>query len=143
MAEVVQTGSDSQATGSGGCLCRGVTFEVTGPLRPVFNCHCYRCRQTSGHHVAATGCAPENLVMTSSDSLAWYEPVEGVFYGFCRECGSSLFFKTDAGSATNISIMAGTLTQPTGLETEADWWTSEVADYHELRSDTVHHSFDG
>lgn len=143
MAQADQTAADSQPTGSGGCLCGGVTYEVIGPLRPVFNCHCYRCRQTSGHHVAATGCAPEDLVVADSGSLAWYEPVEGVFYGFCSSCGSSLFFRTDEGALTNISIMAGTLTQPTGLETSADWWAAEAADYHQLRSDTTHYPYDG
>ena len=81
--------------------------------------------------------------MTSADTLAWYEPADGVFYGFCSRCGSSLFFKTDAEGPTNISIMAGTLTQPTGLVTSADWWASQAADYHQLRSDTTHYPFDG
>ena len=116
---------------------------MNGPLRPVFNCHCYRCRQTSGHHVAASGCAPEHLEIETSETLAWYEPAVGVFYGFCNRCGSSLFFKTAENEGENISIMAGTLDQPTGLVTQSDWWTSEVADYHSINANTVHYEFDG
>jgi hypothetical protein len=28
----------------GSCLCGGVAFTVTGPLRPVVACHCTQCR---------------------------------------------------------------------------------------------------
>lgn len=81
--------------------------------------------------------------MINQQSLSWYEPAAGVFYGFCNKCGSSLFFKTDEDAATNISIMAGTLDQPTNLVTESDWWVSEAADYHQLSDNTTHYSRDG
>jgi hypothetical protein len=32
----------------GSCLCRGVRFEITGPLRPARNCHCSMCRKQQG-----------------------------------------------------------------------------------------------
>ena len=44
--------SDDAKTGS--CLCGEVAYEVTGPLRPVVNCHCLQCRKTTGHFMAAT-----------------------------------------------------------------------------------------
>ena len=46
------------ATATCHCLCKGVHYEVHGPLRPVVFCHCEMCRRTSGHFVAATACAP-------------------------------------------------------------------------------------
>ena len=39
---------------TGGCLCGGVRYRATGPLRPVIACHCGQCRKTSGHHAAMT-----------------------------------------------------------------------------------------
>ena len=32
----------------GSCLCRGVRFEITGPLIAPSNCHCSICRKQHG-----------------------------------------------------------------------------------------------
>ena len=42
---------------TGACLCGGVRYAVTGPLRDVVLCHCAMCRRTHGH-VAADTAAP-------------------------------------------------------------------------------------
>lgn len=56
----------------GGCLCGGVRYEVTGPLRGVWACHCSQCRRTSGNFVAATQCRRDDLDLLSTETLAWY-----------------------------------------------------------------------
>lgn len=96
----------------------------------MLNCHCDRCRRTSGHFVAATACPRVELVFETDEGLRWYEPAAGVFYGFCGLCGSSLFFRT--ADSDGISIMAGTLDQPTGLTTAQAWFVAEAGDYHRL-----------
>ena len=35
-------------------MCGAVTYAVEGELRPVTNCHCYRCRRFTGHYLAAS-----------------------------------------------------------------------------------------
>lgn len=117
--------------GSGRCECGGVRYRCVGDLRPVIDCHCDRCRRITGHHMAASGCATANLVLVSAATLRWYEPAEGIFYGFCGVCGSTLFWRSDTDPAWT-SIAAGTLDLPTGLHTAAAWWTDHAADYHEL-----------
>ena len=32
-------------------MCGAVRFQVDGPVRDVWNCHCYRCRQFTGHYM--------------------------------------------------------------------------------------------
>ncbi len=123
-------------------MCGGVQFEIDRPLRPVINCHCHRCRPFSGHHVAATATAVDGCRLTEDSTLEWYEPATGVFYGFCGRCGSSLFFRT-AAEPNRISIMAGTLRQPTGLETAEAWWVSEAGDYHQRPDGLVEYPEDG
>lgn len=113
---------------SGGCLCGGVRYEVTGPLRPVVYCHCSQCRRTSGHFVAATACTSENLVITDGDSLHWYASSMNAERGFCRNCGGNLFWRPTDGSY--VSIMAGTIDAPTGLEAVAHIHTGDASDYH-------------
>jgi len=71
--------------------------------------------------MAATWARTEQLKFESDSTLRWYEASDGVFYGFCDTCGSSLFC---------VSICAGPLDPPTGLETTKVVWTAEVSDYH-------------
>jgi hypothetical protein len=110
-------------------MCGGVQFEVTEALRDVWNCHCYRCRQFTGHYLPATSAHPDDVSYHCQETLAWYSPVPDVHYGFCQRCGSSLFWKADA-TPDQLAIAAGSLDQPTGLRTTTSWWTAEVADYH-------------
>jgi len=120
-----------EPTGTGRCLCGAVTYAVTGPLRDVLNCHCHRCRRFTGHHMAATNAAADDLrVEDPEQQLAWFFPVDEAGYAFCRRCGSSLFWQ-GRGTPERTSICAGTLDPPTGLRTVEAWWTSEAGDYHE------------
>ena len=116
-------------TASGRCLCGGISFAVSGPLRDVINCHCHRCRRFTGHHMAATSADTGNLAVDDPESLLrWYDPVPEARYGFCGRCGSSLFWQSATRDRT--SICAGTLQPPTHLTTVAAWWTDEAGDYH-------------
>jgi len=119
---------------SGECLCRAISYEITGPARPVINCHCSRCRRHTGHFMAATAAAVEDVVI-AGETLTWYEADEGVQYGFCGVCGSTLFWRT-ARRPGRISIAAGTLTPPTGLQTVAAIYTDFASDYHPF-DDTI------
>lgn len=123
-------------------MCGTVAFVVDGELRPVVNCHCHRCRRWSGHYWAATATAPESLVLASgTDSVGWYSPADGVEYGFCTRCGSSLFWRL-ASRPDLISVSAGVLDQPTGLHTAAQIWMAEHGDYHPPLPDLVEHEYD-
>ena len=122
---------------SGHCLCGGVSYEVHGLARPVWNCHCWRCRRWTGHFMAATSCRQEQLHFVSDGTLAWHHPADdpNVAYGFCRNCGGSLFWRVLQGpgkQAESIAICAGTLDVPTGLTTDGALFVAEASDYHTL-----------
>ncbi|WP_423919334.1 GFA family protein [Candidatus Poriferisodalis sp.] len=130
-------GSPSERRPSGHCLCGGVSYEVHGPIRQVWNCHCWRCRRWTGHFMAATGCQSSDLRLVSDSTLSWHHPADdpNVAYGFCRECGGSLFWKVTEGppdQVDTIAICAGTLDPPTGLHTERAIFLDDAADYHPL-----------
>jgi hypothetical protein len=115
-------------TPSGRCLCGAVTYRVTGPLRDVTDCHCERCRRFTGHHMAASAASVADLhIDDPAGRLTWHD-VPGAAYGFCRTCGSSLFWRADSDPA-QMSICAGTLDTPTGLTTVEAWWTAQASDY--------------
>ena len=127
--------SNPPITAVGGCLCRAVRYEVHGPLRDVIACHCMQCRRTSGHFVAATATRPENLVITEDGGLRWYRPPELYKRGFCKFCGSSLFFESESGG--RISIAAGTLDSSVGLKLVAHIFVEEAGDYYDISDDAV------
>jgi hypothetical protein len=120
--------AEVSTTATGRCLCGAVRYQVRGPLRDVKACHCEQCRRTSGHFVAATAARIDDLVLVEEGGLAWYQSSAEARRGFCRACGSSLFWKHAARE--EISIMAGALDQPTGLRTAMHIFVDQVADYH-------------
>ena len=71
---------------SGGCLCRAVRYEITGPMRRVVYCHCEQCRKTSGHFVAATSVQTDELHISEDSGLEWYQSSDIADRGFCRRC---------------------------------------------------------
>ncbi len=133
---------DNRKIHSGACLCGAVRYEVSGPLRQVVGCHCSQCRRTSGHYVAATAALREDLIVVHAEGLAWYRSSPQARRGFCRHCGSSLFW--DGEGRDTMSIMAGTLDGPTGLSTVLHIYTEDAGDYYRwpegeaIQQDTGH-----
>ena len=128
---------------SGHCSCTAVSYTVDGPLRDVVNCHCDRCRRITGHFMAATAAAIADITIADPNTnLAWYEPTADVGYGFCRACGSTLFWRS-ADRPDVWSITAGSLDQPTGLTTTRALFVAEAGDYHRLDHELIGIPYDG
>ncbi len=125
-------------TNYGSCLCGGVEYSVEGALRPVIYCHCKQCQRTSGHFVAATACALSNLNLISEETLRWYDSSSKAQRGFCKACGSNLFWRPIDGE--QISIMAGTLDQPTGITAKEHIFVNAKGDYFEIRDGLPQHN---
>ncbi|MEZ5667125.1 MAG: GFA family protein [Alphaproteobacteria bacterium] len=117
----------------GGCLCGAVRYRLTGPLRAVINCHCSQCRRFHGHYGAYTTLAQANFALTRQDGLGWYAASPTAERGFCTRCGSSLFWRPVGRD--NISVAAGTLDAPTGLETVGDIFVADKGDYYVIDGD--------
>jgi hypothetical protein len=115
---------------TGACLCGAVRFRTTGPLRGVVYCHCSQCRKQTGHYFAATSLAGADLAVEGEDSLAWYDASPIARRGFCRTCGSVMFWKPVDGDT--IAVVAGAFDQPTGLVGEAHIFTDDKGDYYEI-----------
>ena len=112
----------------GRCLCGEVKFELEPPFREVVVCHCTQCAQWTGHQVAATAVSPDRWnVIDGEDRLQWYRSSDYALRGFCKTCGSNLFWRrTDKN---HISIMAGAIDDPSGLEIGAHIFTKDQRDY--------------
>ena len=115
---------------TGGCLCGAVRFEVSGPLRDVVNCHCSMCQKLHGIFGAHSKAKKNNIAIIEDRGLKWYRTSKIAQRGFCRECGSRLFWKPDEQDATGI--LAGSLDRPTGLKTMGHIFVGEKADFYEI-----------
>jgi hypothetical protein len=122
--------TESETTHTGGCLCGGVRYRISGALRGVIACHCSQCRRTSGHYAAMTSAPSANILMTSSGSLVWYRSSDTAERGFCSRCGGNLFWKQAGRDA--ISITAGTLDTPTNLSVAEHIFVAEKSDYYTI-----------
>jgi hypothetical protein len=118
------------STITGGCLCGGVRYQVDGPLRSIIACHCEQCRRSSGHFVAATACRRAHFTLTQDSTLQWFSAVADHRRGFCKRCGSSLFFEATGGE--RVSIAAGSLDAPQGLKIAAHIFVAEAGDYYTI-----------
>ncbi len=123
---------------TGACLCGAVRFRAQAPLRPVIRCHCNQCQRWSGYVVAATQVGRDRLEIADSGELRWFESSPGVRRGFCGLCGSSLFW--DDSATGSVSIMAGTLDPPSGLETQCDIFVGDKGDYYAVDGDLPQHA---
>ncbi len=115
---------------AGGCLCGAVRFALRGRLRAVVVCHCGQCRRWHGHAGAYTQCDEGDLSLERDRGLAWFRSSAVARRGFCRECGSSLFWRRDGSG--RISVAAGTLDGPTGLSAALQIFAADKGDYYDL-----------
>ena len=115
---------------TGGCLCGAVRYEVQGPLRDVINCHCTMCQRLHGAFGAHSKAKKANIRIVEDEGLTWYATSDTARRGFCRKCGSHLFWEPAAQDATGI--VAGTLDPPSGLKTMGHIFTGEKCDFTDL-----------
>jgi len=126
-----------EVTARGGCLCGAVRYELRGPLRGVVLCHCGQCRRSHGYLGAYSSVRLEDLTLLEQDALRWYESSDWARRGFCGTCGGRLFWEP-LGQG-RMAVAAGSIDQPSGLETLGHIFVAEAADYYEFADGLERH----
>lgn len=88
------------------------------------------CQKLHGNFGPHSKASKANITITKDDGLAWYRTSNVARRGFCRNCGSGLFWEPFALDATGI--IAGTLDAPTGLKTMGHIFVAEKSDFYEI-----------
>ncbi|PKP73966.1 MAG: aldehyde-activating protein [Alphaproteobacteria bacterium HGW-Alphaproteobacteria-6] len=114
----------------GSCLCGAVAFEATGPLRDIIACHCSQCRKTSGHVWAATSVPLDRLRITTDAGLGWLSSSAKARRGFCRSCGSSLFWQPEGEE--RMAIAAGAFDGDPGFRLIRHVFTADKGAYYAI-----------
>lgn len=117
----------------GSCLCGAVSFTVAGGMGAPIACHCRECRQQSGHYCAAAPAQKSAVTMMRDEGLAWYKASTAASRGFCRNCGSTLFWQNDESKLAYVQL--GVLDGSTGLHLASHVWVSEKGDYYDIADD--------
>ena len=72
------------------------------------------------------------------DRLAWHD-LPYARYGFCRACGSTLFFRA-ADTPDRTSVMVGVLDDVSDLRLGGVWFADDAQAHHELPGHVPHFS---
>lgn len=76
----------------GSCLCGAVRVLVTKSSNSVGVCHCKTCRTWGGGPLFAVDCGTE-VTFSSEDHITVFQSSDWAERGFCRTCGSHLFYR--------------------------------------------------
>lgn len=127
---------------SGSCLCGAVRFDVDlEALRAPDACHCAQRRRWSGHYFASTDVPRRALTVHGEDALAWYASSPRVRRGFCKNCGSSLFFDPiDRAKHDWTAVALGAFDPPTKTHLEKHIFVSEKGDYYVVADGLPQHA---
>jgi len=112
----------TEGTLHGGCLWGAVRYEIaTGPQAGVdpaallgTYCHCSMCRKATGGGYATLLSIPREAVRWTKGSPTLYRSSPIATRGFCRQCGSPLFY--DGEAEKQLSLTAGSLDDPSGVK---------------------------
>jgi hypothetical protein len=90
----------------------------------------------SGHYWASTKAAVSDVNFTNDAGLVWFQSSDVARRGFCKTCGSSLFYQPLG--ADHFGIAAGCLDLPTGMTAGKHIFTADSGDYYAIPDDAPH-----
>lgn len=89
----------SAATGS--CLCKAVSFQFPIKEKIFDACHCGMCRKWTGGPAMMVD-ASLGIKFQGEEFVSVYESSEWAERGFCKKCGTHLFYRLKEGNFLNV-----------------------------------------
>ncbi|MFC0218307.1 GFA family protein [Pseudochelatococcus lubricantis] len=114
------------------CLCGAVEFTAVPENDEAGVCHCSMCQRWSGGIWFARRCG--ELTMVKGDALGIYDSSEWGERGFCRECGSSLFWRQKDGAHNAVAVAA--FGEHDGVRLTSEIFYDVKPDYYALANET-------
>lgn len=90
-------------TRKGSCLCGAVQVTATPKSNSVGACHCVMCRKWGGGPLLAAECGTA-VSFEGSEQISIYNSSTWAERGFCRKCGTHLFFRLAEGAHYSIPV---------------------------------------
>ena len=86
----------------GSCLCGAVTLTATPKSLHVGACHCGMCRKWGGGPLMVVDC--EGVSISDDANVGVYPSSDWAERGFCRQCGSHLFYRLKEGAFYAVPV---------------------------------------
>ena len=125
---------------SGSCLCGGVRYEITGPLKGALNCHCSMCRKAHGVAFRSrAGVKAADFRWAQGENLVtWYETSPGTHRGFRGVCGAKLLSRFDFDPGV-YGLPLGALDEDPGVKPKRHVFVAYKAPWYEITDNLPQH----
>lgn len=87
----------------GRCLCGAVRLHVRAASRSVGACHCGMCRKWTGGPLLAVECGSA-VDWQGEDAIAVFNSSDWAERGFCKVCGTHLFYRLKKEGAYYVPV---------------------------------------
>ena len=112
---------------TGGCQCGAVRYALLQQPDNPHICHCRMCQKAFGSFFAPLTGVPLDKFEVTRGTLATFRSSDPAERGFCRDCGTPLFYAPGGGDT--LELMIGGLDDPGaaapalhyGIESRVHW----------------------
>lgn len=126
---------EKQKARTGKCMCGKIAFEFGLDDDHAHACHCGQCRSWSGHFWASIIAPFATLKFTSGeDQLGWFASSDIARRGFCKNCGSALFWHGEKleDYKDRIAIAMGAIDDTSGISLSEHIFVADKGDYYTI-----------
>jgi len=120
---------------TGQCLCGAVSFKATHVPEEFSVCHCRMCRQWTGSALFGVSIPKQHVQWQGEAQIAEYKSSNWAKRGFCRKCGSNLYFQFTLPGETwtdETEIPLGLFDDPNGFRLRSEIYSDEAPDSYQL-----------
>ena len=124
------------------CLCGKVRIDSPETSTSIWACHCDMCRRWGGGPLLSVDCGT-NVSIEGEDNLVAYSSSDWAERGFCKNCGSHLFYRVKENQQYFVPV--GCFENDSDFVLSLQVFTDEKPEYYcfsnETRSMTGHEAF--
>jgi hypothetical protein len=117
----------------GKCLCGAVRITAAHTGNAVGACHCKMCRRWGGGPFMEINCGTD-VTFDGDDNVKVYASSDWAERGFCRQCGTHLFYRFKANGKYAVPI--GLFEEDKHLEFTHQVFVDERPSYYNFSNDT-------
>ena len=119
----------------GKCLCGATEYSVDDRFEYAFNCHCAKCRRTTGSaYKPLAGIGRDHLRLVRSDApVLTYGSPTAAHDVHCGACGSLLYSVVREGAYVHVTM--GTLVDTPSIRPSMHIFVGSMAEWHVITDD--------
>lgn len=91
-----------EVNAQGECLCGSVSFNAQTPHKEFHGCHCGMCRKWGGGPFLSVDTSA--IQFKGEENIGIYNSSEWAERGFCKNCGTHLFYRFKGAASCFVSL---------------------------------------